>query len=258
MYEQLLEDDGYTVETKLVDSRDAYMPTFPDERRHRPGIRRRHRQLPQHPGRTAPTPSPSRPATASSSPPTARPCSRRPASRCSTSRRPTDTNAFFVTPGVQRGRGRHRRSPTSRASRSPWRRRPDCEGRLDCERRALRRVRHRRHRGAAARLRLRPDLPVGARRRVRARRDQHHRRHARVPGPAWSSRTTSRSSRRRTSCPAVVADFLAEQPRRRRHPQPADGGADHRDARPSSTAGSPSTARRPRTWRRLPHEQGLL
>jgi osmoprotectant transport system substrate-binding protein len=29
MYEQLLEDAGYTVETKLVDSRDAYMPTFP-------------------------------------------------------------------------------------------------------------------------------------------------------------------------------------------------------------------------------------
>ncbi len=30
MYEQLLEKGGYTVETKLVDSRDAYMPTFPD------------------------------------------------------------------------------------------------------------------------------------------------------------------------------------------------------------------------------------
>ncbi|PVG82464.1 amino acid ABC transporter substrate-binding protein [Nocardioides gansuensis] len=29
MYEQLLEADGYTVETRLVDSRDAYMPTFP-------------------------------------------------------------------------------------------------------------------------------------------------------------------------------------------------------------------------------------
>ena len=31
MYEQLLVNDGYTVETKLVDSRDAYMPTFPGE-----------------------------------------------------------------------------------------------------------------------------------------------------------------------------------------------------------------------------------
>ena len=30
MYEQILENDGYTVDTKLVDSRDAYMPTFPD------------------------------------------------------------------------------------------------------------------------------------------------------------------------------------------------------------------------------------
>jgi osmoprotectant transport system substrate-binding protein len=29
MYEQLLEEAGYTVEVKLVDSRDAYMPTFP-------------------------------------------------------------------------------------------------------------------------------------------------------------------------------------------------------------------------------------
>ncbi|WP_295661551.1 ABC transporter substrate-binding protein [uncultured Nocardioides sp.] len=31
MYEQLLEDGGYTVEAKLVDSRDAYMPTFPGD-----------------------------------------------------------------------------------------------------------------------------------------------------------------------------------------------------------------------------------
>ena len=31
MYDQLLEDAGYTVETKLVDSRDAYMPTFPGD-----------------------------------------------------------------------------------------------------------------------------------------------------------------------------------------------------------------------------------
>ena len=31
MYEQLLEDAGYSVETKLVDSRDAYMPTFPGD-----------------------------------------------------------------------------------------------------------------------------------------------------------------------------------------------------------------------------------
>jgi osmoprotectant transport system substrate-binding protein len=31
MYSQLLEDAGYTVDTKLVDSRDAYMPTFPGD-----------------------------------------------------------------------------------------------------------------------------------------------------------------------------------------------------------------------------------
>lgn len=31
MYEQLLTDAGYTVDVKLVDSRDAYMPTFPGE-----------------------------------------------------------------------------------------------------------------------------------------------------------------------------------------------------------------------------------
>ncbi|GAA1941049.1 ABC transporter substrate-binding protein [Nocardioides hwasunensis] len=31
MYQQLLENAGYTVETKLVDSRDAYMPTFPGD-----------------------------------------------------------------------------------------------------------------------------------------------------------------------------------------------------------------------------------
>ncbi len=49
--------------------------------------------------------------------------------------------------------------------------------------RARRPVRHRHHRGAAAGLRQRPDLPVGDQRRVGARRDQHHRRHAGVPGP---------------------------------------------------------------------------
>ena len=31
MYQQLLEKAGYTVDTKLVDSRDAYMPTFPGD-----------------------------------------------------------------------------------------------------------------------------------------------------------------------------------------------------------------------------------
>ena len=31
MYQQLLENAGYTVDTKLVDSRDAYMPTFPGD-----------------------------------------------------------------------------------------------------------------------------------------------------------------------------------------------------------------------------------
>ena len=31
MYSQLLENAGYTVDTKLVDSRDAYMPTFPGD-----------------------------------------------------------------------------------------------------------------------------------------------------------------------------------------------------------------------------------
>ncbi|PUA82741.1 ABC transporter substrate-binding protein [Nocardioides currus] len=30
MYQQLLEKEGYSVDVKLVDSRDAYMPTFPD------------------------------------------------------------------------------------------------------------------------------------------------------------------------------------------------------------------------------------
>jgi osmoprotectant transport system substrate-binding protein len=30
IYQKVLENEGYTVETKLVDSRDAYMPTFPD------------------------------------------------------------------------------------------------------------------------------------------------------------------------------------------------------------------------------------
>src|SRR4029453_7648433 len=30
MYEQLLENAGYEVDTKLVDSRDGYMATFPD------------------------------------------------------------------------------------------------------------------------------------------------------------------------------------------------------------------------------------
>ena len=47
--------------------------------------------------------------------------------------------------------------------------------------------------------------------------------------------------------PAVSADFLAAEPGRRRHPQPADGRPRPPRTSPSSTAGSPSTARSPRT-----------
>ena len=94
MYEQLLETAGYEVDTKLVDSRDGYMATFPDSVD----------VVPEYVGgivnflnsrRTATTPRRSRPATAPSWPRTARRCSTRPGSRCSTSPpRPTPTPSW--------------------------------------------------------------------------------------------------------------------------------------------------------------------
>ncbi len=58
IYQQLLEDEGYSVETKLVTTRDVYLPELAQrQRRHRPRLPRRSHRLPQHrgerPGRRA-------------------------------------------------------------------------------------------------------------------------------------------------------------------------------------------------------------
>ena len=224
MYQQLLEDAGYTVDTKLVDSRDAYMPTFPDSvdivpeyvggivnflntqenggdakplrGRRRRAARRRRRRPARGRGHHA-------------------------ARRLARDRH----QRVLRDAGVQRVRGRHD-ALRPRGQVGHPRRGSRLRGAPRLRGRPLRRIRHRRHGGPAARLRQRPDLPVGARRRVRARRDQHHRRHARVPGP--------RRPRGRQADPAGAEPRAGRRRRlprrarrRRRHPQPADGGADH-------------------------------
>ena len=72
MYEQLLEKAGYDVDHQAGRLPRRLHGDLPRQRRHRARVRRRHRQLPQRPG-TATTPRRSRPATAPSSPSTARP-----------------------------------------------------------------------------------------------------------------------------------------------------------------------------------------
>ena len=154
---------------------------LPRQRRRRPRVRRRHRQLPQHPGERRDaepfeTGDGQELADAGADLLDAAGITLLDVSPA------TDTNAFFVTKESQRGRGRHQALRPRGHVRHPGRR-PRLRGSPRLRGRPLRRVRHRRHRGAAAGLRQRPDLPVRPRRRVGARRDQHHRRHARVAGP---------------------------------------------------------------------------
>ena len=227
MYEQLLEDAGYTVETKLVDSRDAYMPTFPGD----VDI------VPEYVGGIVnflntqengdSRPSRSRPVTASSSPTTAPTSSRPPGSSCSTSRRPPTPTPSSSPRSTPRPRASPR-CPTSRARASCLAAAPDCEGRLDCE-------------GG-----LSDDYGIDVTKVLELgyASDQtyqsvidgesqlgetsHHRRHPGVPGPG--------RPRGRQGDPARAeprAGGLRRLPRRapgrRRHPQPADGGAHHRE-----------------------------
>ena len=98
IYQQLLEDEGYDVETKLVTTRDVYLGELEQrQRRHRPGLPRRHHRLPQHRGER-----PRRRRWCRATTPTRRwpRSSRSPRPRASRSSPPseaTDQNAFFVT-----------------------------------------------------------------------------------------------------------------------------------------------------------------
>ena len=132
MYQQLLEKAGYDVDVKLVDTRDGYMADFPGERRHRPGVRRRHRQLPQHPDERRQRRRRSRPATAPSSPQHGQALLDDAGITLLDPSAATDTNAFMVTKdysdenGVTKLSDLEGKSVTLAAA-------PDCEGRLDCE-----------------------------------------------------------------------------------------------------------------------------
>ena len=181
MYEQLLADAGYEPTVNLVDSRDGYMPTFPGDVD----------VVPEYVGGIVNF------LNAQANGADAEPFEAGDGGELADAgadlltdagitlldlSAATDTNAFFVTQEYSEENGVTKLSDLEGVSVT-LAAAPDCEGRLDCEGGLSERVRHRRHRGAAARLRQRPDLPVGARRRVRARRDQHHRRHPGVPGP---------------------------------------------------------------------------
>ena len=214
---------GYSTDVKLVDARDAYMATFPDERRHRPGVRRRHRQLPQRRRERRERRAARPPATARSSPTRARRCSTKQGITLLDLSEATDTNAFFVTKDFAEARGRHQALRPRGQVSVVLAAAPDCEGRLDCE-------------GGLSDeygIDVTEVLPLGYASdqtyqsvidgESAARRDQHHRRHAGAARASSCSRTTSRSSRRRTSCRRSATTFLADHPDVAGHPQPADG-----------------------------------
>ena len=214
MYEQLLTDAGYSTDVKLVDARDAYMATFPDSID----------VVPEYVGgivnflNAAENGENAKPLTAGDGQELAD-AGQGPAGReghhPARPVRGDRHQRLLRHPGVLRERGRHqalrpRGHVREAGGGAPTARTPRLRGR------PVRRVRHRRDRGAPARLRQRPDLPGGARRRDRARG-----RPAPPTAPwrrrAWSSsRTTSRSSRRRTSCPRSATPSWRRTPTSRR------------------------------------------
>ena len=213
---------------------------LPRRRRHRPRVRRRHRQLPQHPGQRR-----RRRALRGRRRPAARRRRRQPArgrraSRCSTSPRPptpTPSSSPRTTPTPRASP----RSPTSRARASSLAAAPDCEGRPTARAASSDDYGIDVTRCSTARLRLRPDLPVGPQRRVPARRDLHH------DGTLESQGLVVLEDDKaiqpaQNLVPGGLDRLPRRPPRRRGHPQPADGGARPPRASPSSTARWPSTA----------------
>ena len=166
---------------KLVDTRDVYMPTFPGDidvvpeyvggivnflnttengADAKPFDGRRRQASRRHGG-------PARATRAS-------PCSsprRRPTPTPSSS--PRSTPRPRASPRCPTSRARPSRSPPRPTARAGPTARAACPSSL----------RHRHQEVLPLGLRQRPDLPVGDRRRVPARPDQHHRRHPREPGP---------------------------------------------------------------------------
>ena len=131
MYSQLLENAGYTVDTKLVDSRDAYMPTFPGD----VDI------VPEYVGGIVNFPNTQ--ATGAK----AKPCEAGDGEQLAADGKSllddagielldispaTDTNAFFVTKDYSESEGVTTLSDLEGTS-VVLAAAPDCEGRLDCE-----------------------------------------------------------------------------------------------------------------------------
>ena len=214
MYEQLLENAGYDVTTKLVDSRDGYMADVPRQRRHRPGIRRRHRQLPQQRQERRQRRRPSRPATAQQLADDGKALLDEAGITLLDISAATDTNAFMVTQEYSDDNGVTKLSDLEGES-VMLAAAPDCEGRLDCE-------------GGLSDqygIDVTEVLPLGyasdqtyqsvLERRVRARRDQHHRRHPGVPGPG-----RARGRQADPAGPEPRAGRLHDVPRRRTRTSP--------------------------------------
>ena len=135
IYQLLLEDAGYTVETKLVTTRDVYLPELSNGKVDIvPDYLAGHHRLPQHRGQRRRTPTRSRATT-----PTRRwpPSSRSPRRKGISILPPsdaTDQNAFFVTKEFADENDLKTLSDLAALGEpiklgAP----PDCEGRADCE-----------------------------------------------------------------------------------------------------------------------------
>ena len=219
---------------------------FPGRHRRRTGVRRRHRRLPQRPGERRRRPSRRRPATAAELIDAAQALLDKAGHRPARVVRGDRHQRVLRHRGLRHVQQTSTSSPTSKGVSVTLRRPPrlcrvglDCAGGLGQPGYGIDITG-----GPAARLRQRPDLPVGDQRGVRAGRDQHHRRHPGVAGPRRARRRPGRSSRRRTSSRPSSASFLDAQSRRGRRLEPAHGGPDDREADRAERSRSASTASR--------------
>ena len=231
MYEQLLKNAGYDVTTKLVDSRDGYMATFPG------GVD----IVPEYVGgivnflnsaKNGDNAAPFEAGDGEQLADDGKALLDEAGITLLDISAATDTNAFMVTQQYSETTGHQALRPRGRQRQAGGA--PDCEGRLDCE-------------GGLSDqygIDVTEVLPLGYAS------DQTYQ--SVISGESelgetsttdgtlesqgwWSSRTTSRSSRRKTSCrrsPRVPH----RAPGHRQHPQPADGRAHH---------GEPHRAQRP-------------
>ncbi len=246
MYDELLTDAGYDTDVKLVDTRDVYMQTFPERRRRRAGVRRRHRRLPQHHRERRRRRSRSRPPTAQESIASGQEPARRAGHHPA---RPVGGHRhqrLLRDPGVLRVRGRHHavrpRGQDRRARRGARLRGPRSTARAACPTTTASTSPRCCRSGYAS--------------------DQTYQ--SVIDGESQLGETSTTDGTLESQGLVLLEDDKQIQPAqnlvpggqhrvprrapgRRRRPQRADGGADHREAHRAQRPRSPSTGRSPRT-----------